>query len=957
MIINEYIEYMKKYKEQYGDKCIVLLQVGSFYEMYTICENNNNDNDIYKIADICGIQTTKKNKSIPEISLNNPVMAGFPIHSVSKFTQILLNNNYTIVIIQQEQEMGENKNRKRNVAEILSPGSNINITDKRSNYMMVIIYEIINNYVIAGISGIDLSTGKTFIYEVGSTKDDPELATDEVFRMISTYNPIELIILGDKIEEKEKKKILKNLNINNILVHYKWGDCKYIEFFKNIVNQTQILEKAFFMKKGLISIIELLNMEKLTISREGFCCLLQFAYEHNADIIKELQIPEILENNNNMTIEFNSAVQLNILGLYQNDKPLIDVLNRCVTAFGSRYYKEKLLAPMINIKNINKSYDDIDKLLNNNNYLKIRKSLANINDLERFKRKVLLNKVAPQDWINFNESMEACIEIYNILEDYDKDVCILSTVNRIINTYKDILDMENASKYNLADKNNLGNIFKEGIYEDIDNIVKNSKDAYKNIEIFCEEINKIGINDSTLCKIDYNDKDREYYINITKKRYEFALKSNKIVMSKFNKKPISASSANYKITNKDTEKLSKNISAYNDEISELVLKYYNEFVKMFIEKNNDDIDILIKYLVRTDIAANNAKNAFDYRYKRPIISFNEQGECDEQEEQERESSFINMKNMRHPLIERIQDELEYVGNDVKINKEGILLYGINASGKSSFMKAVGLNIIMAQSGMFVAAEKMVYYPYKRIFTRISGMDNIYKGMSSFTVEMTELRNILQRCNKYSLVIGDEICCGTESISGIAIVSAGIDTLINKGVSFIFATHLHELTEMSCIKEHINNNKLYVKHIKIDIGKNNEIIYNRKIQDGQGSNMYGLEVCKSLDMPLDFLKKAEIFRKEFTNLDKDLIKTKKSNYNKKKSVDKCEICDEVAVETHHIKYQETADYNGFIGSSHKNSKHNLASLCKECHNKEHNGIIKINGYKQTSNGIILDYDIL
>jgi len=959
MIINEYIEYMKKYKEQYGDKCIVLLQVGSFYEMYTICENNNNDNDndIYKIADICGIQTTKKNKSIPEISLNNPVMAGFPIHSVSKFTQILLNNNYTIVIIQQEQEMGENKNRKRNVAEILSPGSNINITDKRSNYMMVIIYEIINNYVIAGISGIDLSTGKTFIYEVGSTKDDPELATDEVFRMISTYNPIELIILGDKIEEKEKKKILKNLNINNILVHYKWGDCKYIEFFKNIVNQTQILEKAFFMKKGLISIIELLNMEKLTISREGFCCLLQFAYEHNADIIKELQIPEILENNNNMTIEFNSAVQLNILGLYQNDKPLIDILNRCVTAFGSRYYKEKLLAPMINIKNINKSYDDIDKLLNNNNYLKIRKSLANINDLERFKRKVLLNKVAPQDWINFNESMEACIEIYNILEDYDKDVCILSTVNRIINTYKDILDMENASKYNLADKNNLGNIFKEGIYEDIDNIVKNSKDAYKNIEIFCEEINKIGINDSTLCKIDYNDKDREYYINITKKRYEVALKNNKIVMSKFNKKPISASSANYKITNKDTEKLSKNISAYNDEISELVLKYYNEFVKMFIEKNNDDIDILIKYLVRTDIAANNAKNAFDYRYKRPIISFNEKGECDEQEEQERESSFINMKNMRHPLIERIQDELEYVGNDVKINKEGILLYGINASGKSSFMKAVGLNIIMAQSGMFVAAEKMVYYPYKRIFTRISGMDNIYKGMSSFTVEMTELRNILQRCNKYSLVIGDEICCGTESISGIAIVSAGIDTLINKGVSFIFATHLHELTEMSCIKEYINNNKLYVKHIKIDIGKNNEIIYNRKIQDGQGSNMYGLEVCKSLDMPLDFLKKAEIFRKEFTNLDKDLIKTKKSNYNKKKSVDKCEICDEVAVETHHIKYQETADDNGFIGSSHKNSKHNLASLCKECHNKEHKGIIKINGYKQTSNGIILDYDIL
>ena len=982
MIINEYIKYTNKYKQQYGEKCIVLLQVGSFYEMYTIYENNNaENNDIYKVADICGIITTKKNKSIAEISLNNPVMAGFPVHSLNKFTQILLNNNYTIVIIQQEQQMaGNNKNMERKVAEILSPGSNINITDKRSNYMMVIMYEIINGYIIAGISGIDLSTGKTFIYEVGSTKDDPELANDEVFRMISTYNPIELIILGDKIDEKERKKILKNLNINNILVHYKWGECKYIEFFKSIINQTQILEKAFFMKKGLISIIEMLNMERLTISREGFCCLLQFAHEHNADIIKELQVPEIFENNNNMTIEFNSAVQLNILGLYQNDKPLIDVLNRCATAFGSRYFKEKLLAPMINIKKINQSYDDIDKLLNKNSYIKVRKYLANIGDLERFKRKLLLNKVAPQDWMSFNESMEACIGIYNILKDYGDcektDETIISIVHTITNSYKDILDLENASKYNLADKNNWGNIFKQGVYEDIDNNAEGIKKSYRDIEILCEEINRIGINDSTLCKIDYNDKDQEYFILITKKRYETALKNNKAIIGKFNKKLISSSSSNYKMTNSETEKLSKNISKYNEEIAVLVLNYYNEFVKEFIEINNKNIDILIKYLVRTDIAANNAKNAFDYRYKRPKISLDSsddaedasedpeddcEDDCEDASEDdcesERESSFINMKNMRHPLIERLHDELEYVGNDVRINKDGILLYGINASGKSSFMKAVGLNIIMAQSGMFVAAEKMVYYPYKRIFTRISGMDNIYKGMSSFTVEMTELRNILQRCNKYSLVIGDEICCGTESISGIAIVSAGIDMLVNKGASFIFATHLHELTEMSCIKEHIKDNKLFVKHIKIDIGKNNEIIYNRKIQDGQGSNMYGLEVCKSLDMPLDFLKKAEMFRKEFTNIDKDLIKNKKSNYNRKKKIDKCEICQGIAVETHHIKYQEDADENGFIGSSHKNATHNLASLCKECHSKEHKGIIKINGYKQSSNGIILDYDTL
>jgi DNA mismatch repair protein MutS len=203
MLIDDYIEYMKIYREQYGNKCIVFLQVGSFYEMYTISEYNNDDYDIYKIADICGIQTTKKNKSINEISRNNPVMAGFPMHSVSKFTQILLNNNYTIVIIQQGED---NKNVIRSVSEILSPGSNINITERKSNYMMVIIYELINNFVIAGISGIDLSTGKTFVYEVGSTKEDPELANDEVFRMINSYNPIELIILGEKSKEENIEK-------------------------------------------------------------------------------------------------------------------------------------------------------------------------------------------------------------------------------------------------------------------------------------------------------------------------------------------------------------------------------------------------------------------------------------------------------------------------------------------------------------------------------------------------------------------------------------------------------------------------------------------------------------------------------------------------------------------------------------------------------------------------------
>jgi len=942
MIIDEYLAYTREYKEKYGAKCIVLMQVGSFFEIYTITDDII-DNEVYTIADICGIQTSRKNKAINEISHSNPVMAGFPTHSLPKFTQILLNNNYTIVLVEQ---VSEPPNPKRAVTEVLSPGSNINITNKKSNYMMVLYYEFIGEYLIAGISGIDLSTGKTFVYEVGSTKEDPEIANDEVFRFISTYNPIELIILSSKLTNENKKYILNSLNINKILVHYKWDNCEYISSYSKVAYQKEILEKAYFIKKGLISIIEILNLEKFTIGRIAFCCLLQFAHEHNGEIIKELQEPDIFKSNNNMVIEYNSAIQLNILGLYQNDKPLMDLLNKCVTAFGSRTFKDKMLMPVINIKSLNKSYDDVDKLMKDKKYILIRKYLSSIVDLERASRKMVLNKIAPNEWVSIDESFKSAIDVYNKIPDFDTSFNI-DNVKSVVHYYNNVLDIDKASKYNLTDKNNIGNIFKTGVFPEIDNLVVDNENSHDVIKKLCEGIINIGNNETTFCKIDNTDRDG-YYILITKKRFENAKKielSQKKDFMKSFKQHSQTTNTNYKITHPDIIKHSNNILSNNDKISQLVIKYYKDFVKSFIELNNNKIEVIIKYLTNIDIAANSARNAYDYCYTRPIIDIDRTQE---------KSSFIDSKNMRHPLIERIQDDVEYIGNDVILNEDGILLYGINASGKSSFMKAIGLNIIMAQSGMFVAAEKMVYYPYHSIFTRISGMDNIYKGMSSFTVEMTELRNILQRCDKYSLVIGDEICCGTESISGISIVASGIDTLIKKGASFIFASHLHELTKISTISEYINDKKLFVKHIRIYIDQFNRIVYERKLQEGQGSTIYGIEVCKSLDMPYDFMKNAEKFRKEVEGINKELIKNKKSHYNKKVIINNCKICDKKAEETHHIVYQHKANENGFLSSYHKNSKHNLVPLCKECHRKEHTGEISIKGYIKTSDGIVLDY---
>lgn len=934
MIIDDYIEYTRVYKEKYGEELtIVLMQVGSFYELYSITDDINAD--IYKIVDICNIQVSRKNKTISEVSISNPLMAGFPLYTLNKFTTLLLQNNYTIVLVEQTTEP---PNPLRKVTEILSPGMNINVTTKKGNYIMVLYYEIINNQIIVGISGIDLTTGHNFIFEVASTKSDPDLANDEVYRIISTYNPCEIIFLScDKLSNEIKDSILKNLNINNILVHYKWENYEYIEIMKKLVYQTAILDKAYSNKKSMLSIIEVLNLDRYNNARISLCCLLQFAYEHNADIIKNLNEPEIFENNKILTIEYNSAVQLNIIGLHSGDKPLIDILNRCSTPFGIRVFKERLLNPIVNVEKLNKRYDDIDFLLKDNKFKVLNKFLSNILDLERIKRKMIINKFHPMDWCGFNTSLESACSAFELIDNKE----LLAITNDIKNNYNKIIDLNLATKYNLLDIK--GNFFFEGIFKEIDNFHNEYLESYNKIVTISCKINEIDeTGDSTSCKIEYNDRDG-YYISITKRRYDNAVAKSKEFMNKFEKKSLNASSNILKLTNREIINASNNIEKCQTLLSSLVLKEYKEFVNDFIINNCNALDKVIEYLTNLDISCCNAKNAFEYRYYRPTIS----------DDTSSTSSFINAENVRHPIIERIDDSVPYIGNNININSSGILLYGINASGKSSFMKMIGLNIIMAQAGMFVASQKFTYKLYHHIFTRISGMDNIYKGMSSFTVEMTELRNILQRCDKNSLVLGDEICCGTESISALAIVASGIDSLIKKKSSFIFATHLHELTELELIKSYILNKNLFICHMHISIDDNNRIIYERILKEGQGSSIYGIEVCKSLDMPNDFMKIAENIRKEVQSLNNVIINIQKSKYNKDVIMVNCSVCGNKSVDTHHIEYQSNADENGFFKNYHKNNKHNLVPLCKECHNKEHNGELSIKGYNKTSEGVILD----
>ena len=374
---------------------------------------------------------------------------------------------------------------------------------------------------------------------------------------------------------------------------------------------------------------------------------------------------------------------------------------------------------------------------------------------------------------------------------------------------------------------------------------------------------------------------------------------------------------------------------------EMIVSVYQRFLVAF-EEFKPLLEVIIQFVTLFDVAYTKFVLTKKYHYCKPELM-------------ESDKSFVNCKGLRHILVENLNMDEIYVSNDLLLgngNTDGILLYGTNAVGKTCFIKALGICIIMAQAGMYVPCTEFVFCPYHYLFTRILGNDNLFKGLSTFAVEMSELRTILRLADKNSLVLGDELCSGTENISAISIFMSGIMRLYEKNSSFIFATHLHEIVNYEEIR---SMKRLTLKHMKVVYDKEKQcLIYDRKLRDGPGSSLYGLEVCKSLSLPTEFLDLAfQIRMKYFPETDGPLSLSS-SHYNSKKIVGGlCESCGiEKSVEVHHLIHQAQASKeDGYIIDKekgivvHKNHPANLMSLCEKCHRKIHflekSGAKKIN----------------
>jgi len=961
LLTEVYFDLQRHFEEKYGKDALVLMEIGTFFEVYEVNNDNLKIGKAKEIAELLNIQLTRKSKAVLENSVNNPLLAGVPAVSLDRYlSRLIATKKYTIIVVKQK---GEMPHVKRYVANIISPGTNFEYLSEPSenNIVSLMIDENAGIYSV-GYAAIDVSTGKTICNEIHSSRDDKTYALDEAFNLLQTYSTSEVILTLES----------KGLDLEWLIHYLELGSLHHsinTKRFK-IAFQNELFTRIFEIN-SFLSAIEFLDLERHPYTTEALAVLIDFIIEHDESIIEKMNRPQFLGNNRYMYVGNNAMEQLSVISRDPADITLLDLIDKTSTAFGKRLLKERLLNPICDRALLEERYGLVEKLLPNID--RFETHLKQIYDLERITRRIKLRKLHPVELTYIAMSLESILRLLEDAQNSDLEIenKLFDETREMLGVLEETFELDICARFRIEQIND--NIFRNGVYPAIDTIVKRQKEEVDKMEVVAEHVESLFDKDKLFSAstryttVSYLESEG-YFINLTKNRFsliEKALKESFVTIDNrhhffkdFQYKHLKNA---VKVQAPLFEEITRSYETAQVQLVSLVKQRYVESLDLLENRFSLLLDKLIAFIANIDVAISTAKCAKSMNLTRPIIE---------------EGNFYEAIALRHPIIEANDERGIYVPNDVYLGKNngtahnhitlnasdgedvlGILLYGINSSGKSSLMKSIGLSVVLAQAGFYVPAVELRLGLYEKLFTRIVSKDNLYKGLSTFSVEMMELKNIFNRADERSLVLGDEISQGTETESALAIVSSAILKLISLRSTFIFATHLHQLGSIAQLQ---NLKHLIFLHLGIRYDETNDaLIYNRVLQLGRGDSLYGLEFAKSLHMDKEFLQTAQSIREHLNHSGsqiKKLSRQKSSKYHKALYLSKCALCDEGVDDVHHITQQKEADTNGHIDHFHKNHKYNLIPLCKKHHQMVHEGKVLISGFVMTSEGLKLHYEV-
>lgn len=791
-----------KIKSQYPDE-ILFFRMGDFYEMF--------GEDAKIASKILGIALTSrghiKGEKIP--------LAGIPYHAADKYLAKLLKAGKKVVVCEQVEDPKFAKGIvKRDVVEIITPGT-VTVDG--------VIEGASNNYLVSltgdeeklGFAMIDLTTGEFKVDQGEKSK---------IIEKIKVLNPAEIIC--PEAWAEEKKKELRFLNENVTLTNLEMWKFDY-DFGQKILTEHFKVTSldGFGFSPGSVG-----QDLKLGISAAGAI----LAYLKQTKKVSLSHINKILPRCNRgeqMFLDTNTIRNLELLtamGTGERTNTLFSLLNKTKTAMGSRLLKNWITRPLLNVDKIKERQDAIEELFKNHDLsFSLEKKINKIADLERLSGKIGYGKANPKDLIWLSDSLSVIPELRSILGDAKSNL-----LNYIKENLPDTTGLVNLIQNSIVDDPPFvlteGGIIKSGYSSELDSLksqIRGSKDWIAGLQE--EERKRTGI---PSLKVGFN-KVFGYFIEVTKPHLskvpeDYIRKQTMVNAERF-------------VTQELKEKEALILGA-EEKIFKLEYELFLEIRSKIAEKV-DQIQKTGELVAQLDVMLALKEVAEKYNYVRPQIDLSDE---------------IIIEEGRHPVIENILEPGTFVPNDTKIdsqNEQIHIITGPNMAGKSTYLRQVGLIVLLAQIGSFVPAKKAKIGVVDRIFTRVGAMDYLALGQSTFLVEMNETANILNNATPKSLILLDEVGRGTSTFDGLSIAWAVTEHIHNNpkiGSKTLFATHFHELTELAKFLSKVRNYNVAVKEW------GDEVIFLRKIVPGGCDDSYGIQVARLAGIPKGVLERAK-----------------------------------------------------------------------------------------------------
>jgi DNA mismatch repair protein MutS len=793
---------MKQYNEikrKYPDACL-LFRVGDFYETF--------GEDAVRASKILGIVLTKRGAG----SDSETALAGFPHHSLNTYLPKLVKAGLRVAICDQLEDPKMTKTIvKRGVTELVTPGVAMNdeVLQSRANNFLASIYF---GKKQLGISFLDVSTGE-FLVAQGNE--------EYIDKLLQNFVPSEVLI------QKNNRNQFKEVFGNDYNTFY-LEDWVYKEdyAFETLTNHFQTNSLKGF------------GIEELQDGIIASGSILYYLSETQHNKVQHItNIQRIAED----AYVWMDRFTIRNLELYHSSSPnavtLLDVIDKTLSPMGSRLLKRWLALPLKDIHKIRNRHEVVTYLKENQEVLqKIQYQIKQISDIERLISKVATGKISPREVIYLKESLDAIIPIKSLALGSSQEAV------RIIGDNLHACDLlrekiKNTLRQEAPVSINKGNAIASGVHEELDelrNIAFSGKEFLESIE--ARESARTGI---TSLKISFNNV-FGYYIEVRNTHKDK-------VPGEWIRKQTLVNAERY-ITEELKEYESKILGA-EEKIHQIEAQLFEQLVS-WIATYIKPVQLNASLVAQLDCLTAFAQLAIDNNYVCPDLD---------------DTFELEIKEGRHPVIEKqLPVGVPYISNDVYLDRETqqlIMITGPNMSGKSAILRQTALIVLLAQMGSFVPAESVRMGVVDKIFTRVGASDNISMGESTFMVEMNETASILNNISERSLVLLDEIGRGTSTYDGISIAWAIAEFLHENPAKpkTLFATHYHELNEMSELLPRIQNYNVSVKELK------DTVLFIRKLVRGGSAHSFGIHVAKMAGMPQTVIQKAQKLLKK---LEKD-----------------------------------------------------------------------------------------